>query len=113
MEPSCEESSFGNSSGYFTDLLRMPDYSRDIAIFLNCEGMGDCLYAIPVIKRAIYHNEDPHYKVTYVKGRSCALYCCEAFNCSVYGEFKCIPTVNQVLNVVSDKLELLKSRTKI
>jgi tetratricopeptide (TPR) repeat protein len=54
-------------------------------------------------KRAIYRNEDPHYKVTYVKG-NCQLYCCSSFECTMYGEFRCIPTVEQVLDVVKIKI---------
>jgi hypothetical protein len=60
-------------------------------------------------KRAIYRNENPHYKVTYVKG-NCAIYCSEGFACHVYGEFKCIPTVEQVIDVVRRKLVLLDLR---
>jgi tetratricopeptide (TPR) repeat protein/ADP-heptose:LPS heptosyltransferase len=58
-------------------------------------------------KRAIYRNEDPHYKVTYVKG-NCKLYCCSSFECPMYTEFRCIPTVEQVLEVVREKLSLIK-----
>ncbi len=54
-------------------------------------------------KRAIYRNENPHYKVTYVRG-NCTLYCAEGFNCPVFGEFRCIPSVEQVISVVSRKL---------
>jgi ADP-heptose:LPS heptosyltransferase len=54
-------------------------------------------------KRAIYRNEDPHYKVSYVKG-NCKIYCCQSFNCPQYGEFKCVPTVEQVLEIVEQKL---------
>jgi len=53
-------------------------------------------------KRAIYRNEDPHYKVTYVKG-DCAAYCCESFRCSLpdnQGLFKCIPSYERVEKVV-------------
>jgi ADP-heptose:LPS heptosyltransferase len=60
-------------------------------------------------KRAIYRNEDPHYKVTYVKG-NCQLYCCSSFDCPTYGEFRCIPTVEQVLDVVRNKLNLIKKK---
>ncbi len=55
-------------------------------------------------KRAIYRNEDPHYKATYVKG-NCQLYCCSSFECPVFGEFRCIPTLEQVLEVVERKLK--------
>jgi ADP-heptose:LPS heptosyltransferase len=54
-------------------------------------------------KRAIYRNEDPHYKVTYVKG-NCKVYCSQSTECPLYGEFRCVPTVEQVLDVVSKKL---------
>jgi len=54
-------------------------------------------------KRAIYRNEDPHYKVSYVKG-DCEIYCCQSFECPVYGEFRCIPTVEHLLDIVSKKL---------
>ncbi len=60
-------------------------------------------------KRAIYRNEDPHYKVTYVKG-NCKLYCCSSFECPIYGEFRCIPTVEQVIEVVERKLNSDKRR---
>ena len=59
--------------------------------------------SIEYSKRAIYRNEDPHYKISYVKG-NCKIYCCQSFNCPIYGEFRCIPTVEQVLEVVSQKL---------
>lgn len=58
-------------------------------------------------KRAIYRNEDPHYKMTYVKG-NCQLYCCSSFECPVYGEFRCIPAVEQVLEVVERKVDSKK-----
>jgi ADP-heptose:LPS heptosyltransferase len=54
-------------------------------------------------KRAIYRNEDPHYKVSYVKG-NCNDYCCESLHCSKYGKFKCIPAVEQVVEVIKRKL---------
>lgn len=54
-------------------------------------------------KRAIYRNEDPHYKVTYVKG-NCQIYCCSSFECPVFGEFRCIPKFEQVLEAVKRKL---------
>ena len=54
-------------------------------------------------KRAIYRHEDPHFKASYVKG-NCAIYCCQSFECVEYGEFRCIPTVEEVLDVVRRKL---------
>lgn len=59
-------------------------------------------------KRAIFRNEDPHYKVSYVKG-NCSVYCCQSLECTVFGEFRCIPTVDQVMEVVRKKL---KSKAK-
>ncbi len=61
-------------------------------------------------KRAIYRNEDPHYKVSYVKG-NCKIYCCQSGNCSKYGEFRCIPTIEQVLHVINEKLISIKKYT--
>ena len=60
-------------------------------------------------KRAIYRNEDPHYRVSYVKG-NCDLYCCQALFCPVYGDFRCIPTVEQVIDVVDRKLNSFLKR---
>lgn len=57
-------------------------------------------------KRAIYRNEDPHYKISYVKG-NCDIYCCEAMNCSRYGQFRCIPDIDQVLAVLPKKINFL------
>jgi|GEM_PF-3491486 ADP-heptose:LPS heptosyltransferase len=54
-------------------------------------------------KRAIYRNEDPHYKVSYVKG-NCQLYCCQSFECSMYKEFRCIPDVEQVIEAANRKI---------
>jgi ADP-heptose:LPS heptosyltransferase len=62
-------------------------------------------------KCAMYRKEDPHYKVTYVKG-NCILYCCQSWKCPVYGEFRCIPTVEQVLEVVKKKFESLQKRSR-
>jgi len=65
--------------------------------------------AIEWSKTAIYRNEDPHYKVSYVKG-NCDIYCCEIFTCPIYGEFRCVPTVEQVLNVVREKIKNIKKK---
>jgi ADP-heptose:LPS heptosyltransferase len=54
-------------------------------------------------KRAIYRKEDPLYKVSYVKG-NCKLYCCQSRECPKYSEFKCIPTEEQVIDVIKKKL---------
>ncbi|HFQ13720.1 MAG TPA: hypothetical protein ENK40_02875, partial [Gammaproteobacteria bacterium] len=57
-------------------------------------------------KRAIYRQEDPHYKVTYVKG-NCDIYCASSFKCprkENKGQFLCIPTFDQVLKAVLKKL---------
>jgi ADP-heptose:LPS heptosyltransferase len=56
-------------------------------------------------KRAIYRNENPFHKISYVKG-NCDIYCCESENCSKYEEFRCIPTLKQVLDIVKTKLNL-------
>jgi ADP-heptose:LPS heptosyltransferase len=59
-------------------------------------------------KRAIYRNENPHYKATYVKG-DCSLYCCESMRCPVpenRGQFKCIPSYERVEKVVLEKAGL-------
>jgi ADP-heptose:LPS heptosyltransferase len=58
-------------------------------------------------KRAIYRKEDPHYKVTYVKG-NCDIYCCQALFCPAYNDFRCFPAVEQVLNSLSNKLDAIK-----
>ena len=49
-------------------------------------------------KRAIYRREDPHYKVTYVKG-GCGIYCGAPNACPVpenHGELRCVPAYEQV-----------------
>jgi ADP-heptose:LPS heptosyltransferase len=59
-------------------------------------------------KRAIYRRENPHYKVTYVKG-GCGIYCGAANTCPVpenRGEFKCIPSYEAVEAAVLGKLGL-------
>jgi hypothetical protein len=55
-------------------------------------------------KRAIYRKQDPHYKVTYLKG-NCDIYCCQALFCPAYNDFRCLPAVEQVLNSLSNKLD--------
>jgi ADP-heptose:LPS heptosyltransferase len=54
-------------------------------------------------KRAIYRQENPHHKVSYVKG-NCQLYCCESLECPEHDEFRCIPSVEQVIEVLKKKL---------
>ena len=57
-------------------------------------------------KRAIYRHEDPHYKVTYVKGE-CSIYCCVSFDCPLPEEsekLKCVPSYEKVLAAVRVKL---------
>ena len=63
-------------------------------------------FSIEWSKRAIYRNEDPHYKVTYVKG-DCNIYCAVADRCPLPEsgtEFKCIPTYEKVEAAVLAKL---------
>jgi ADP-heptose:LPS heptosyltransferase len=57
-------------------------------------------------KRAIYRSEDPHYKVTYVKG-DCQIYCTYADSCPLNEsseDFKCIPGYQKVAAVIFEKL---------
>ncbi|MEC5387284.1 glycosyltransferase family 9 protein [Uliginosibacterium sp. H3] len=57
-------------------------------------------------KRAIYRYENPHHKISYVKGK-CDLYCGEANACPLphnNGSFKCIPEYERVAAAVSDAL---------
>jgi hypothetical protein len=61
-------------------------------------------------KRAIYRHEDPHYKVSYVKG-NCMIYCCSSLECGMFGEFRCIPTVEQVIDVMKRKLNSIKKKS--
>lgn len=58
-------------------------------------------------KRAIYRNEDPHYKVSYVKG-NCTIYCCYSDSCPLHAQFRCIPTFDQVVTAVEIKLKAMK-----
>lgn len=53
-------------------------------------------------RRAIYRNEDPHHKVTYVRG-NCGLYCGRSDTCIVpehNGELRCVPGYEPVRNAV-------------
>jgi len=63
-------------------------------------------FSIEWSKRAIYRNEDPHYKVTYVRG-ACDIYCAVADLCPLPergAEFKCVPTYEKVEAVALAKL---------
>ena len=53
-------------------------------------------------KRAIYRNEDPHYKVTYVNG-TCQVYCGKDRDCPVpehHGDLRCVPGYDAVRDAV-------------
>jgi len=50
-------------------------------------------------KYALYRHEDPHFRFTLVKG-NCDIYCCDSQQCPFYGEFRCIPGLDQVLTCV-------------
>jgi ADP-heptose:LPS heptosyltransferase len=63
-------------------------------------------------KRAIYRNENPFYKVSYIKG-NCDIYCCAITDCEFYKEFQCIPTVEQVLDIVGQKLCSIKKESRL
>jgi len=94
---------------------------RNCALFITCQNGLSVLsgatdteiivldMSIEWSKRAIYRHEDPHYKVSYVKG-NCMLYCCQSLTCPVFGEFRCIPAVDQTLEVVKRKLDAEKQR---
>jgi ADP-heptose:LPS heptosyltransferase len=58
-------------------------------------------------KRAVFRQENPHYKITYAKG-NCNIYCCEIYKCSLYDNFKCIPTVEMIIDLLQLKLDFLK-----
>jgi ADP-heptose:LPS heptosyltransferase len=63
-------------------------------------------FSIEWSKRAIYRNENPHYKVSYVKG-DCNVYCTVADHCPLpenRGEFRCIPSYEKVQTAVFRKL---------
>lgn len=65
-------------------------------------------FSIEWSKRAIYRNEDPRHKVTYVKG-ACTIYCAVADRCPLPdsgAEFKCIPSYEKVEAAVLAKLGL-------
>jgi len=88
---------------------------KNCALFITCQNglsvmSGATTTEILVLdmsiewsKRAIYRNEDPHFRVSYIKG-NCDLYCCQALFCPAYGDFRCLPTVAQVTEVTSKKL---------
>jgi glycosyl transferase family 9 (putative heptosyltransferase) len=53
-------------------------------------------------KRAIYRNEDPHHKVTYVSG-TCEMYCGREKDCPIpehKGELRCVPRYGPVRDAV-------------
>jgi hypothetical protein len=57
-------------------------------------------------KRAIYRNDSPSHKVTYVKG-ACTIYCGTANNCPLpeaADQFKCVPSYEAVEAAVLAKL---------
>jgi len=57
-------------------------------------------------KRAIYRNEDPHYKVTYVSG-TCPVHCASTSTCPLpenRGELKCVPRYEAVEAAVLARL---------
>jgi ADP-heptose:LPS heptosyltransferase len=104
-----------------TDLINKLSLDQTYYTIKNCELFITCQNGLSVLsgatdteiivldmsiewsKRAIYRKEDPHYKVSYVKG-NCTLYCCQSCECPEYGEFICIPSVEQVLEIVKKKL---------
>jgi hypothetical protein len=60
-------------------------------------------------KRAVYRNENPFHKITYVKG-DCEIYCCSSDKCPLpenQGQFKCIPVYEKVEAAVFSKLGLV------
>jgi ADP-heptose:LPS heptosyltransferase len=63
-------------------------------------------------KRAIYRNENPHYKISYITG-NCDIYCCEINECSFFKEFRCIPSLQQVISVVEKRLPLAKKSSQL
>ena len=57
-------------------------------------------------KRAIYRDDSPFHKVTYVKG-GCEIYCASGFKCVLPNpaeHFKCVPTYEAVEAAVLAKL---------
>jgi len=63
-------------------------------------------------KRAIYRNENPHYKVSYING-NCEISCCAINDCSIFGEFRCIPSLQQVLSLVERKLHFARKSSHL
>ena len=92
---------------------------RNSRLFISCQNglsvLSGATYTEIIVldmsiewsKRAIYRNEDPHHKVSYVKG-NCNIYCAQSSKCFKYGEFRCIPTVEKVLCVVAEKLASIR-----
>jgi len=63
-------------------------------------------------KRAIYRNENPLHKVTYVKG-GCGVYCAASDACPLpenRGELRCIPEYPKVADAVFARLGLAQAR---
>jgi ADP-heptose:LPS heptosyltransferase len=63
-------------------------------------------------KYALYRHEDPHFRFTLVKGE-CDKYCCLSHVCHDYGEFRCIPSLAKVWEVVRRKLEWMRLRREL
>lgn len=62
--------------------------------------------AIEWSKRAIYRNENPLHKVTYVKG-DCAIHCALGFDCTDPKDgkkYRCVPSYEKVEAAVLDRL---------
>ncbi len=58
-------------------------------------------------KRAVYRNDNPFHKITYVKG-NCAIYCASGLKCPLPDpaeHFKCVPTYEAVEAAVLAKLK--------
>jgi len=60
-------------------------------------------------KRAIYRQQNPLHKVSYVLG-DCSIYCCSAFACPEYESFRCIPPLDRVLAVAEQTLSATASK---
>jgi hypothetical protein len=91
---------------------------RKARVFVSCQGGLSVLagatdtdivvldMSIEWSKRAIYRNENPFHKVTYVKG-GCGIYCGTANQCPLpvaEGQFKCIPAYQDVERAVLGRL---------
>jgi ADP-heptose:LPS heptosyltransferase len=91
---------------------------RNARLFVSCQNGLSVLagatdveivvldFSIDWSKRAIYRNQDPRYKATYVKG-GCDVYCAVSDLCPLpenRGELKCIPGYEKVEAAVFRKL---------